>query len=70
MALSQHINAPDVTPNIAPIVTALMTLGLFMVVASRGRINVTVFIGECQARVSFSSEGCLTSQKTVKVEAY
>ena len=37
------------------------------VVASRGIIRVTVTIGDCQALVSSSSEGCLTSQKTVKV---
>ena len=37
------------------------------VVASRGIIRVTVTIGDCQARVSSSSEGCSTSQKTVKV---
>ena len=36
-------------------------------VASRGIIRVTVTIGDCQALVSSSSEGCLTSQKTVKV---
>ena len=40
------------------------------VVTSRGIIRVTVTIGDCQARVSSSSEGCLTSQKTVKVETY
>ena len=70
VALSQSINAPAVTLAIAPIVTALLTLGLFTVVASRDRIKVTIFIGDCQARVSSSSEGCLASQKTVKVEAY
>ena len=70
MALYQSINAPVVTPAIAPIDTALLTLGLFMVVGSRGRIKLTVFIGDCQARVSSSSEKCSTSQKTVKVEAY
>ena len=37
------------------------------VVASRGTIRVTVTIGDCQARVPSSSEGCSTSQKTVKV---
>ena len=41
-----------------------------MVVASRGIIRVTVTIGDCQACVSSSSEGCSTWQKTVKVEAY
>ena len=39
------------------------------VVASRGIIRVMVTIGDCQARVSYSSEGCSTWQKTVKVEA-
>ena len=37
------------------------------VVVSRGIIRVTVTIGDCQACVSSSSEGCSTSQKTVKV---
>ena len=41
-----------------------------MVVASRGIIRVTVTIGDCQAHVSSSSEGCSTSQKTFKVETY
>ena len=41
-----------------------------MVVTSRGIIRVTVTIGDCQARVSSSSEGCSTSQKIVKVETY
>ena len=40
------------------------------VVASRGIIRVTVTISDFQARVSSSSEGCSTSQKTVKVETY
>ena len=40
------------------------------VVASRGIITVTVTIGDCQARVSSSSEGCSTFQKTVKMENY
>ena len=40
------------------------------VVASRGIIRVTVTIGDCQARVSSSSEGFSTLQKTVKVETY
>ena len=70
MALSQSIKAPAVTPVIAPIVIVLLTLGLFTVVASRVRINVTVFIGDCQERVYSSSEGCLIWQKIVKVEAY
>ena len=74
MAVSYSINAPDVTPDIAPdiapAVTPLLSLELFTVVASRGRIRVTVSIGDCQVRVSPSSEGCLTSYKSVKVEAY
>ena len=40
------------------------------VVPSRGIIRVTVTIGNCQALVSSSSEGCSTWQKTVKVEAW
>ena len=40
------------------------------VFASRGIIRVTVTISECQARVSSSSEGCSTSQKTVKMGTY
>ena len=40
------------------------------VVASKVIIRVTVTIGDCQALVSSSSEGCSTSQKTVKVETY
>ena len=70
MALSQYINAPSVAPAIDTDVTALLTLGLFTVVTSRGRIKVTVFIGDSQARVSYFSEGCSNLQKTVKVEAY
>ena len=74
MALSYSINSPavtpDVSPDIAPAVTPLLSLGLLTVIASRGIIRVTVSIGDCQARVSSSSEGCSTSQKTVKVEAY
>ena len=59
------------------VAAAVSTLSLLLslllsltVVASRGRIRVTVFIGDCQARVSSSSEGCSTSQKTVKLESY
>ena len=70
MDLSQSINVTDVDPAITPIVTLLMSLGLFTVVASRGRIKITVFIGDCQERLSSSLEGCSTLQKTVKVEAY
>ena len=40
------------------------------VVTSRSIIRVTMTIGDCQARVSSSSEGCLTSEKVVKVETY
>ena len=65
MALSYSINAPDanpdVAPAIAPAVNPLLSLGLISVVASRGRIRVTVSIGDCQARLSSSSEGCLAS---------
>ena len=72
--LSQSINDPAVTtaitPAITPAATPLLLLGLFMVIASRGRIWVTVFICDCQARESSSSEGCSTLQKTVKVEPY
>ena len=70
MAIFYYINTPAVATYIAPIVTALLTLGLFTVVTSRDRIKVKVFIGDCQARVSSSSEGCLTLQKKVKVETY
>ena len=74
MALSQSINVPDFTPAvapaIAPTVTPLLLLGLFTAVASRGRIRLTVFISDFQARVSSSLEGCSTLQKTVKVESY
>ena len=61
---------PDVAPAIDPAVSPLLLLGLFTVVASRGRIRVTVTISDCQALVSSSSEGCSILQKTVKVEAY
>ena len=74
VALSYSINVTDVTPDvapaIAPAVTPLMLLGLISFVASRGRIRVTVFISDFQSRVSSFSEGCLTWQKTVKVESY
>ena len=59
-----------VTPAVTPAVTALLSLRFFTFVASRGRIMVTVFIGDCQARVSSSLQGCSTLQKTVKVESY
>ena len=68
--LSQSINAHVFTPSIAPAVTPLLSLGFSMVVASRGRIKVTIFISDCQVRVSSSSEERSTSHKTVKVEAY
>ena len=70
MAIYYYINAPAVAPVIASAVTLLLTIGLILVVALRGRIKVTVFIGDCQARVSSSSEGCSTFQKTVKVKDY
>ena len=70
MALSWSINAPTVSPAIATIVTSLLLIGLILVVALIVRIKVTVFMSGCQARVFSSSEGCSTSQKTVKVEAY
>ena len=74
MVSSYSINTPTVTPDvapaIAPAVTPLLSLGFFKVVASRGRIWVTVFIGDFQARVSSSTDGFLTSHKTVKVEDY
>ena len=52
---------PDVAPDISPAVTPLLLLVLFTVVASRGRIRVTVDISDFWARVSSSSEGCSTS---------
>ena len=48
-------------------VTSAVNRKFHTVVASRGIIRVTVTIGDCQARVSSSSEGCSTWQKTVKV---
>ena len=50
----------DINPDIAPDVIPLLLLGLILVVVSRGRIRVTFSIGDCQARVSSSSEGCST----------
>ena len=74
MALSYSINThavtPVIAPTIVPAVTPLMSLGLFTVFFSRGIIRVTVSIGDCRARVSSPSEGCLTLLITVKVEAY
>ena len=40
------------------------------VVTSRGIIRATATIGDCQERVSSSSEGCSTLQKTVEMETY
>ena len=62
--------ADAVAPAVATLSLLLSLLCSLTVVASRGRIRVTVFIGDFQARVSSSSEGCSTLQKTVKVEAY
>ena len=50
-----------VAPAITTAVTPLLLLELFTFVASRCRIRVTVSIGDCQARVSSSSEGYSTS---------
>ena len=65
---------PSVAAAVAPAaatVSLLISLLLSLtVVGSRGRIRVTAFIGDYQARVSSSSEGCSTSHKTVKVETY
>ena len=51
-------------------VTSAIDWKVHTVVTSRGIIRVTVTIGDCQARVSSSSEGCPTLQKTVKMENY
>ena len=51
-------------------VTSAVNRKVHAVFPSRGIIRVTVTIGDCQARVSSSSEGCSTLQKTVKVESY
>ena len=40
------------SPLLSLLLSLLLLLGLFMVVASRGRIRVIVAIGDCQARVS------------------
>ena len=66
----EMMTAAAVASAVATVSLLLSLLLSLTVVASRGRIRVTVFIGDCQARVSSSSEGCPTSQKTVKVEAY
>ena len=74
VAISYSFNAPSVTRDIAPAIahafTPQLLLGFFTVVSSRGRIRVTVFIGDCPVHVSSSSEGCSTSLKAVKMEAY
>ena len=44
------VNNPAVTP-----LLLLLLLRLFKVIASRGRIRVSVVIGDCQAHVSFCS---------------
>ena len=62
--------AANVAPAVATVSLLLSLLLSLTVVASRGRIRVTVFIGDCQARVSSSLEGCSVSQKTFKVETY
>ena len=59
--------AADVAPDVRTVSLLLSLLLSITPVASRGRIRVTVFIGDCQACVSSSSEGCSTSQKKVKV---
>ena len=51
-------------------VASAINMKVHTVVPSRGIIRVTVTIGDCQARVSSSSEGCSTLQKTIKVESY
>ena len=65
MALAYSLNATDVAPSaapdIAPAVTPLLLLGLILVVASRGRIRVTVSISDCQVHVFSLSEGCSVS---------
>ena len=65
-----HSVAADVAPAVATVSLVILLLLSLTVVPSRGRIRVTVFIGDCQACVSSSSEGCLTLQKTVKVGTY
>ena len=78
VALSYLINAPaitrsiapDITPAIAPAVTPLLSFGLFRVVDSRGRIWVTVFIGDFGRVCPSPQSGVRLLRKTVKVEAY
>ena len=62
IALSDRSRIRDVAEKLDKLLGSKIT-----VVASRGIIRVTVTIGDCQALVSSSSEGSLTSQKTVKV---
>ena len=62
--------APAVASAVTTLSLLLSCLLSLTVSASRGRIRVTVFIGDCQARVSSSSEGCSTLHKIVKLEAY
>ena len=62
-----HSIAAAAVATLSLLLSPLMSL---TVVASRGRIRVTVFIGNCQACVSSSSEGYSTLRKIVKVEAY
>ena len=52
VTVEQHQEScSTVTPAVTPLLL-LMSLGLFTVVASRGRIRVTVAIGDCQAHMS------------------
>ena len=62
MDISYSINTSAATDAVAlaisPAVTPLLLIGLIPGVASRGRIRVTVYIGDYQVRVSSSSERC------------
>ena len=51
-------------------VASAVDLKVHTVVAPRGITRVTLTIGDCQERLSSSSEWCSTSQKIVKVETY
>ena len=62
--------AAAVAPAAATVSLLLLLLLSLTVVDSRCRIRVTVFIVDCQSRVSSLSEGCSTSQETFKVETY
>ena len=55
--------AAAVATAVAMVSLLLLLLLSLTVVTSRVRIRVTVFIGDCQVRVSSSSEGCSISQK-------